>query len=265
MLNGIYEILDKIKQQRPLIHHITNYVTANDSANITLALGASPVMASEIKEVEEMAGHAAALVLNIGTLSSQTVEAMVAAGRKAAANGIPVVFDPVGVGATAYRTETAERIIREVKPTVIRGNMSEINVLSGLHGKSKGVDSVADETDAESIAVQLANKLACVIAVTGKTDVITNGKQVVRLENGHVMLTQVTGTGCMTSSLVGSCCAVADPLAGAAAGIAIMGIAGEIAQQSLKLGEGIGTFRIKLFDAVSTLNDEILRSQIRFG
>jgi hydroxyethylthiazole kinase len=263
MHDAMGQVLAKLKQTRPLIHHLTNYVTANDSANMTLAIGASPVMASEIQEVEEMAGHAAALVLNIGTLNAQTVEAMVVAGKAAAARKIPVVFDPVGVGATAYRTAVAERIIREVSPSVIRGNMAEIKILSGIRTEVKGVDSVADETDAAAVAGRLAKELNCVVAVTGKVDIITDGSQLTRLDNGHVMLTRVTGTGCMTSSLVGSCCAVSDCFSGAVTGIAVMGIAGEIAHQRLAAGEGTGTFRIHLFDAVSTMDDATIRRYIR--
>jgi len=265
MLSKIKAVIEKIKEQRPLVHHITNYVTANDSANITLAVGASPVMASEPKEVEQMAAQAASLVLNIGTLSSLTVEAMLAAGRKAAAKGIPVIFDPVGAGATEYRTAVARRILAEVKPAVIRGNMSEIAVLAGVTADIRGVDSVADESNAEKIAGQLSQKLGCVVAVTGKTDFIANGNQVRRLDNGHIMLTRVTGAGCMSSSLIGSCCAVTDAFTGAVAGVAMMGIAGEMAQQALQPGEGTGLFRMRLFDAVSRLNGELLGRYIRLS
>ncbi|MEG6584657.1 hydroxyethylthiazole kinase [Dendrosporobacter sp. 1207_IL3150] len=265
MINEICSVIEKIRNQKPLIHHLTNYVTANDSANITLAIGASPVMASEILEVEEMAAHASALVINIGTLNAPTVEAMIVAGKKAQSLGIPIIFDPVGVGATSYRTAVAERIIREVKPTIIRGNMSEIKLLSGISAAIKGVDSVADETNGENIAIKLSQKLNCVIAVTGKTDIIVDGNKVCRIDNGDIMLTNVTGTGCMSSSLVGSCAAVANPFVGAVTGIAMMGIAGELASSGLKPDEGIGSFRIRLFDAIYNLSGEILRDKIRLS
>lgn len=265
MLNNIKIIIEKIREQRPLIHHITNYVTANDSANITLAIGASPVMAGEIKEVEQMAGQASALVLNIGTLSALSLEAMVVAGREAAAKGIPVIFDPVGAGATDYRTGAAKRILEEVRPDVIRGNMSEIAVLAGMNADIRGVDSVADESNAQTIAGRLSLELGCVVALTGKTDIIVSGSRVCRLDNGHIMLTRVTGTGCMASSLIGSCCSVTDAFSGAVTGTAIMGVAGELAQQALRAGDGAGTFRMKLFDVISHMNGELLSRHIRLS
>ena len=263
-LEKMADNLTQIKQKQPLVHHITNYVTVNDCANITLAIGASPVMADDIAEVEEMVEFASALVLNIGTLNARTVDSMLAAGRKATRKGLPVVLDPVGIGATRLRTAAAEQIIREIRPAVIRGNMSEMKYLAGLSVAIKGVDSVADEQDGEAIAKTLAQKLDCIIAVTGRQDIITDGKRTVLINNGHAMLSQVTGTGCMTTSLVASYCAAGkDWLTGAAAGIVSMGIAGETAQQSLQAEEGIGTFRARLFDAVYRLTPEILLRQGR--
>lgn len=260
LLAKIADILTRVKQQRPLVHHITNYVTVNDCANITLALGASPVMASDIAEVEEMVSHAAALVLNIGTLSSEAVTAMVAAGKKANSLGVPVIFDPVGVGATALRTAAAEQIIREVRLAVIRGNMSEIKVLAGLNTGIKGVDSIADEQGGVQAAQNLAKQLGCTVAITGKTDIVVRGADLCLINNGHPLLTAVTGTGCMATSLIGCCCGATDEyFAGAAAGIAVMGIAGELAQRALKPEDGIGTFRMRLFDAVFTMTPAIIR------
>jgi len=259
ILQSIAENLRGIKDKKPLIHHITNYVTVNDCANMTLAIGASPVMADDIGEVEEMVSFAGSLVLNIGTLNSRTIESMLVAGKKARQMGIPIIFDPVGVGATKLRTGTAERIIREVCPSVIRGNMSEIKIIAGFQETIKGVDSVASAEDGEQVAQELSQKLAAVIAITGKRDIIAQGDRIVRIDNGHPMLSQVTGTGCMATSLIGCFCgAINDCFTGAAAGIMMMGLAGELAQHSLQAGEGIGTFRMRLFDAVSTLTPKMI-------
>ena len=259
ILQEISENLNRVKARKPLVHHITNYVTVNDCANIVLAIGASPVMADDLEEVEEMVGFAGALVINIGTLNTRTIEAMSKAGIKAKMLGIPVILDPVGVGATALRTGTAQNFIAKVKPDVIRGNMSEIKVLSGLHAKIKGVDSLADSQDAVAIARELSRRFACVIAVTGKTDIIAYKNQLCTIRNGHEKLSQVTGTGCMSTSLIGAYCGASDNyFAATAAGIMTMGLAGEIAYRSLCGDEGIGTFKVRLFDAVSNMAAETL-------
>lgn len=260
LLQQVAAILAEIRDKKPLIHQLTNFVTVNDCANMTLAVGASPVMAIDPAEVEEMVSYASALVINIGALNSQFVSGMIAAGKRAADRGIPIIFDPVGVGATRLRTVTAEKIIQTVHPSVIRGNMSEMKALGGLHdGSKKGVDSTADEADGEKVAAELSQKLDCVIAITGRRDIIARNKDICHIQNGHPLLTSVTGTGCMATALVGSCCgAVDDFFVGTTAGIAIMGIAGELAQQSLQPGDGIGTFRTRLFDAVSRMTPETI-------
>ncbi|AFQ43737.1 hydroxyethylthiazole kinase [Desulfosporosinus meridiei] len=251
--------LSLVKEKSPLIHHITNYVTVNDCANIVLAIGGSPVMADDLEEVEEMVGFASALVINIGTLNSRTIESMLSAGLKAKELGVPVILDPVGVGATKLRTNTAARLIQALKPEVIRGNMSEIKVLAGLEVAIKGVDSLADEQDGSVVAKTLASELDSIIAITGKTDVVSDGKQVCLLDNGHQILADVTGTGCMTTSLVGTYCGVTkDYFSAAVAGITSMGLAGEIAHAALRHGEGIGTFRTRLFDSIYNLTPELL-------
>ncbi|TWH45838.1 hydroxyethylthiazole kinase [Sporomusa sp. KB1] len=260
ILQKISDSLLALKTKKPLVHHITNYVTVNDCANITLAIGASPVMADDIEEVEEMVSFAAALVLNIGTLNSRSIESMVAVGKKAREKKIPIIFDPVGVGATALRTATAKRIIQEVYPSVIRGNMSELKMIAGVAADIKGVDSVADEVDGEKVARQLSQKLGCVIAITGKQDIIAHGERVCRIDNGHAILSQVTGTGCMATSLIACYCgAIDDWFTGAVAGVMTMGLAGELAHQSLQVGEGIGSFRVRLFDAVWSLTPEVIK------
>lgn len=254
--------LSLVKEKSPLIHHITNYVTVNDCANIVLAIGASPVMADDLEEVVEMVSFASALVLNIGTLNGRTVDSMLVAGLQAKELGVPVILDPVGVGATKLRTNTAEKLIKALKPEVIRGNMSEIKVLAGQNVAIKGVDSLADEQDSSGIAKQLASELGCVIAITGKTDVVSDGQQLCLIDNGHRMLADVTGTGCMTTSLVGTFCGASkDYYTAAVAGIISMGLAGEFAQASLRHGEGIGTFRTRLLDSIYNLTPEILAKE----
>jgi hydroxyethylthiazole kinase len=260
LLQKISDSLLELKNKKPLVHHITNYVTVNDCANITLAIGASPVMADDIAEVTEMVSFASALVLNIGTLNSRSIDSMLAVGKKAREKGIPIVFDPVGVGATALRTATAKRIIQEVCPSVIRGNMSELKIIAGVAADIKGVDSVADEVDGEKVARQLSEKLGCVIAITGKQDIIARGDELCRINNGHAILSQVTGTGCMATSLIACYCGATDDwFTGAVAGVMTMGLAGELAQQSLQAGEGIGTFRVRLFDAVWLMTPEVIK------
>ena len=260
ILSEITQALDTLRAKKPLVHHITNYVTVNDCANITLAIGASPVMASDANEVADMVSLASSLVLNIGTLDSRSVEAMLIAGKRASELGIPIVFDPVGAGATPYRTETAHRILREVKVAVVRGNMSEIKTLSGLAVGTRGVDSIADDSNAEAVASELANRLGCVVAITGRVDVIAGRGQLCRIHNGHPMLAGVTGTGCMATSLIGSFCGVADSFTAAAAGVMTMGVAGEIARDRLTADEGIGMYRVRILDAVSGMSPQKLLS-----
>jgi hydroxyethylthiazole kinase len=259
ILQTAAQALAAIKESKPLIHHLTNYVTMNDCANITLAIGASPVMANDPQEVEAMVSHASALVINIGTLDAAKVPSMVAAGKRANTLGIPVIFDPVGVGATSFRTQAAGRILQAVQPTVIRGNLSEIQTLAGLKAVTRGVDSAADTADGDQAAQAVAAELNCIVAITGKTDLIVSNHGLYRINNGHPLLTSVTGTGCMATSLIACFCGtVKDYLASAVAGIAVMGIAGELAERSLKPGEGIGTFRVRLFDSVSTMTADLL-------
>lgn len=254
-------ILEQIKAKRPLIHQLTNYVSANDCANITLAMGASPVMADDRDEVEDMVAGAAALVLNLGTLNARKAEAMLIAGKKAGILGIPVILDPVGVGATKLRAATANRLLREVPLSVIRGNLAEIKFLAGLSQRSIGVDSTAGDQAGTEVARELSHKLGCIVAVTGKIDVVAQGNRALSIANGHPNLALVTGTGCMATAIVGCCCAVAnDLLLATATGIIVMGIAGELAQQSLQSQEGLGTFRMRLFDAVSKITaDELVK------
>lgn len=252
------ELLCSVKEKKPLVHHITNYVTVNDCANIVLAVGGSPVMADDINEVEDMVSIASTLVINIGTLNERTIEAMIKAGKKANELGIPVVLDPVGVGATPYRKETALKLIKEIKFAVIRGNLAEIKILCGMNGAAKGVDSEeVMRDDVKEVAKICANRLNTVAAITGVYDYVSDGNKVFVLKNGTKMLTRVTGTGCMTTALVGTYCGVTkDYLLAAAAGILTMSMSGEKAHEKLTKDQGSGSFRVKLIDEVFNLTGE---------
>jgi len=265
----ISELLQNLKQTKPLVHHITNYVTVNDCANVTLAIGASPVMADDIDEVRDIVTIAQSLVINMGTLNARTIVSMLAAGKKANELGKPIIFDPVGAGASALRNETAHKLISEVKFAVIRGNLSEILFLAGLSANTKGVD--VSDTDLQQsgtdtalqTAKSLAVKLGCVIAITGATDIISDGTQTVSIENGHKMLGSITGTGCMCSSLVGSAIgATTDYFLGACAGVLFMGLAGELAFE--KVGQlGSGSLHISLIDQIYNLNADIIQKRAK--
>lgn len=266
MIKKCTDILEQVRKTKPLIHHITNYVTVNDCANITLCIGASPVMADELEEASDIAGIASAVVLNTGTLNKATISSMIVAGQTANAKGIPVILDPVGVGASALRNKTVEDILKKIKISVLRGNISEIRFISGLQSNTKGVDASEDDlsniADKNHIAMELAKKLNCVVAITGKIDVVSDGRTTVCLENGHSALGDITGTGCMCSSLIGSLCGAdpSMPLEAAIAALLVMGISGEIA--FAKAGEkGLGSFHTALFDAVSKIDGAMLCSQ----
>ena len=234
---------------KPVIHHITNFVTANDCANITLAIGGLPVMANSIHEVEEITASASALVLNLGTPNSDTLAVMSLAGRVANEKNIPVVFDPVGVGASKFRGQISADLMKKVKFSVIRGNISEIKFLLGRDSKMRGVDAGIEAND-DDLAKKLAQKLGCVVVVSGKVDVVSDGERNAFIENGVEMLSNITGTGCMCSSLIGYFCTQEDSFTAAVKAMTCMGIAGEMAYE--KSGDlGTGSFRVALMDAIS--------------
>ncbi len=262
-IQSFSETLELIKKERPLVHHITNYVTVNDCANIVLALGGSPVMADDPKEVEEMVSQASSLVLNVGTLNQRTIESFILAGKKANSLGVPVVLDPVGVGATNLRRKTVEAILREVKLSVLRGNMSEIISIYGSGGTTRGVDSMDDSMKGgKEIGLELARRLKCIVAITGKTDIVSDGERIFLLENGHEILSKVTGTGCMTTSLIALCSGTkCSPLHGAIMGTMIMGISGEKAYEAIGHEKHFGSFRAKLFDAIGSFTLEDIRER----
>lgn len=245
------EAFEALQNKCALIHHITNYVTVNDCANVVLAIGASPIMADELSEVEEMVGICDALVLNIGTANERTIASMLKAGKAANAKGIPVVLDPVGVGATMFRRQSVAKPMDTISFSVIRGNMAEIKTIAGLEAKSAGVDSLEEESDGAKIALNLAKKLGCVIAITGKIDVVSDGILCYTLQNGDMALTQVTGTGCMSTSLIGSFIGASNnAFASALAGILTMSISGELAEKS----KGIGSFHTSLINRIGQMD-----------
>ena len=253
--------LSRIRTEAPLVHNITNYVVMNVTANALLAVGASPVMAHAVEEVEEMVGLAQALVLNIGTLSGPWIEAMLVAGRAARRRGIPVVLDPVGSGATRYRTATALRLIEEVAPTILRGNASEIASLMSDAGGTKGVDSTRASEETVEHAQSLATRWGCTVVLSGATDVIVGDGKVIRVRNGHPMMARVTGMGCTASALVAAFAAVnPSPLRAAAHAMAVMGIAGEMAAER---AEGPGSFQLHFLDALSRIGETDVSRRLR--
>jgi hydroxyethylthiazole kinase len=254
--------LRRLREAKPLVHQITNYVVMNETANATLALGALPVMAHAKEEVEEMAAIAGALVLNIGTLSPHWVDAMLLAGRAANERGIPVVLDPVGVGATRYRTETAKRILDEVRVTVLRGNAGEVATLVGVDAEVRGVESIGAGGDPADLARKAGKSLGLVASVTGPVDHVSDGERVIAVENGHPLLASITGTGCMSSAITGCFLAVnADrPLEAAAVALVALGVAGEDAAVGAK---GPGSFHVNLYDALAALDPATLDRRAR--
>jgi hydroxyethylthiazole kinase len=257
----IFETMERIRQERPLIHNITNMVAMNDSANIILAIGGLPIMAHAQAEVREMVRAAGALVLNIGTLTSEQIDSMIAAGE--GANGLkkPVVLDPVGAGATYLRTESALRLQERVKIDIVRGNYAEVSVLAGLKGNIKGVESVGSEKNSVKVARTLARKHNQVVVITGERDIVTDGKIGLEISNGSPMLRTITATGCMVTSLIATFAAVCDDYILASAGALVcFGLAGERAAVGAK---GPGSFKMNLFDEVYNLNEEIICKDLK--
>ncbi|MEN3184954.1 MAG: hydroxyethylthiazole kinase [Atribacterota bacterium] len=255
------EALSLVRREKPLVHHITNIVVANDNANTMLALGALPVMAFAREEVEEMVAQAQALVVNLGTLTVEVVESALRAGRKANALGIPVVLDPVGAGATRFRTESALFFLEHVRVTILRGNAGEVKALLGLSSRVRGVESEEEDTHRPCIAQEAAKRFATVSVVTGAVDFVSDGKRVVAVHNGHPLLTRVTGTGCMATSLCGAFAGVVgDPLL---ASVAALGFLGVCAEKAASLSAGPGSFRMHLFDALHALEEDEFAARLR--
>ena len=258
-------LLQNLRDRQPLVHVINNYVTANDCANLLLACGASPIMADDPDDAPEITARAAGLVVNLGTLHRGTIPAMVACGKTANARGIPVVLDPVGAGASRLRTETALQLLGEVRFAVIRGNLSEMETLARGHGASRGVDSAdrvtPDNLEACCALVQdFARRTGAVVAMSGTVDLVSDGKTVCCIRNGHPMMGLVTGTGCQLSCLAGAFAAANPdrPLEAAAAAVCAMGLCGEIAHTRLGPLDGNGSYRTYILDAVCRLTPDQL-------
>jgi hydroxyethylthiazole kinase len=256
------ETLRAIRETKPLVHQITNYVVMNETANATLALGALPVMAHALEEVEEMVGLAGALVINIGTLSSPWIESMLKAGKAASARGTPVVLDPVGAGATRLRTETALRLLDVVEVTVLRGNAGEVATLVGVEAEVRGVESIGSSASPAELARAAARRFQCVASVTGAVDHVSDGHASIGVANGHELLAAVSGTGCMSSALTGCFLAAKpdSPLEAAAEALVAFGVAGEDAAEGAR---GPGSFHVGLYDALAALDPVSLDERAR--
>jgi len=265
------KMLINVQEKSPLVQVITNFVTVNDCANIILAAGASPTMAHHIDEAKEIASVASALVLNTGTC--EKIESMIAAGETCNEMGTPVVLDPVAAGASQLRKTSCKRILDTVKLAVVRGNISEIKALAIGAGESKGVDAgeadiITEDTLEHAIEMtkKFALEICSVVAVSGETDIVTDGKTVYIIRNGHKMMSQITGTGCMLTALIGAFCGAdsQNPLEAAAAAVGAMGVAGERAyEKTQKAQGGTLTFRTHLIDEISLMTPEILNGGIK--
>jgi hydroxyethylthiazole kinase len=259
--DSIWADIGRIRAEAPVVHNITNYVVMNTTANALLALGASPVMAHAEEEVEEMTAIARSLVINIGTLSKPWIAAMFQAGEAARRLARPIVLDPVGAGATAFRTDTARRLLAELSPAIVRGNASEIRALAYDERSTRGVDSARESEDAAQAADALCARYGCVVATSGAVDLISSGGMTSRIFNGHPMMPKVTGMGCTASALAGAFAAV-NPSARDAAvnAMAVMGIAGELAAEH---SPGPGTFLPRFIDALYLLKESDIRERLK--
>lgn len=256
----------KVRELKPLVHCITNYVTVNDVANIILACGGSPIMADDLKEVSEITSISQALVINIGTLNQRTIPAMLQAGKTANEKGIPVILDPVGVGASTLRNETVSKLLTHLHFQVIRGNLSELSYIAGLEASTRGVDSANEVYDPIQVAQMVASQYHCVAAITGAVDIVTDGKHTTQIKNGVPQMSMITGTGCMLSGVIGAYIGAypMDIYHAVVKAIISMGLAGEISNQ--KNGHlGTGSLHIGIIDAMSLINDELLEKGGKFN
>ena len=267
------QIFENVRQKSPLIHCITNYVTVNDCANMLLACGGSPIMADDPEDAVEITAICGGLTINIGTLNRHTIPAMFAAGKRSNELGHPVVLDPVGAGASTLRTETAFRLLKEVKFAVIRGNISEIKTLALGSGTTKGVDAdVADRVTEENLdgAVTFANNFArctgAVVAITGAIDIVADGIRAFCIHNGRPEMASITGTGCQLSALTAAFVTANPdrPLEAAAAAVCAMGLCGEIAYQRLTELDGNSSYRNYIIDAMYRLTPAALEKGARY-
>lgn len=267
-MHDFADMLHATRRLVPLVHFITNYVTVNDCANITIAAGGSPIMADDPAESGEITRLCAALVLNMGTPCERTREAMLTAGREANRLGHPVIFDPVGAGASAFRNDVALDLLRHIRPTVIKGNISEIRFLAEGVGSAKGVDACPTElvneanlAEALAVARRLHAATGAVVVISGPIDLVADGQSAWGVDNGHPMMARLSGTGCMSAGVIACHCGAhpGDPLKAALCGMVCMGVSGELAHRHLAATEGTGSYRVRLHDAMSRLDGDALR------
>lgn len=266
-------LLSNVRAKTPLVHFLTNYVTVNDCANITLACGGSPIMADEMSEVEQISSLSAALVINIGTANERTLPAMLKAGRHANNCGIPIVLDPVGAGASDFRSDAVNQLLREVNFTAIKGNISEVKFLSNGITSTQGVDAAMGDLICEDIldevfvfSRQLSVMTGSIIVITGPIDIVADSQRGYAIRNGHPMMARVSGTGCMSAAVAG-CFLGANPnyaLESMVASTAAMGLCGELAyQRKTRLDAGISTYRNLMIDSIDGLTEKILEDQMK--
>ncbi|MGL4849751.1 MAG: hydroxyethylthiazole kinase [Clostridium sp.] len=255
-------LVKNLREKNPLVLHYTNEVTINDCANITLAIGGSPLMSYSKEEAEELVSISSAVVINIGTMNSERLELFLEVAKLGNKYNKPVVLDPVGVFATKARKEFVDKLLSEANFTVIKGNLAEIKSLAGLEFEGKGVDSEDGEINVEVLR-RIAEKLNTTIALTGKIDYIADKENIIKVYNGVKMLKGITGTGCMTASLIGAYLGSGlNSFDSAKLGVLTMGIAGE---KSYKDNIGLGSFRVSLIDNISKFNDEVLEENMKIG
>jgi len=253
-------IISEIRAKKPLVHNITNMVVMNFNANVLLSLGASPVMAHAIEEIPDMVSLASSLVINIGTLDSRWISSMLLAIEEASKKNVPIIFDPVGSGATKFRTEMAKKIIAEGRPSIIRGNASEIMSLVDKSISTKGVDSSHSSSSAKDAALKISKDYSCTVVVSGEKDLVVTGDKISEISNGVPIMTKVTGVGCASTAIIGACAAInKDSHLAAVSGMCITGITGENASYT----KTPGTFAVNFIDQLSLIDDEMLLKQAK--
>jgi hydroxyethylthiazole kinase len=263
-IDEILNLMDKAKEENPLVNFLINYVTANELTSITSYFGGTPIMTDDPIDAADVVeyGEVDALVFNIGTVTNKQVNAMIEAGKKATERNVPIILDPVAAGVTPFRSAAIKRMLEELKISVIKGNLAEVKACLGVETTSKGVDSNEDESDADQYVVALARKYNCVVAMTGIEDIITDGNRVVKIKNGTPSLPKVIGTGCTIGALVGTFSGVTDDyFYSAMTGVIIMGIAGEIADQKVDAKLGYYTYKHHLLDTLSVMTNEEIKDR----
>ncbi|MFP4456742.1 MAG: hydroxyethylthiazole kinase [Clostridia bacterium] len=263
MFKKLINSLSTVKETNPVVHNITNYVTVTDVANSLLAIGASPIMSHAEKDFSELMQIIkvtnGSLVLNIGTLDDTRINQMISAGKIANDLEVPIILDPVGAGATSYRTEAALRLLKEMKITVIKGNESEIQSLVGDSNQTRGVDAVETDGNKIDLAIRAAKKYKCIVAITGKEDYISDSKAVYKVKNGTKELGKITGSGCMLAGIIGAFLCSEKPVIATTLAIGFMGLAGEMAEKNSK---GPGSFRYELFDSFANIEKEFIERRL---